>query len=158
MLCKNIFISPEANFVDSGPHFIVFESSCWLWKVPSEWKKANVMPILMKGRKKYWRVRGWSASPWFPGRSWRILRMITNSLGRHFQIRQRQEDDWKQPAKIQKGQIMLHHSDWILWLVDWLSGWRGSKVICLDLNRAFDMVSHSCGILLGKWERDGVVV
>ena len=29
-------------------------------------------------------------------------------------------------------------------------------VISLDLNRAFDMVSHSCGMLLGKWERDGV--
>jgi len=30
-------------------------------------------------------------------------------------------------------------------------------VICLGLNRTFDMVSPSCGVFLGKWERDKVV-
>lgn len=30
-------------------------------------------------------------------------------------------------------------------------------VICLDLNRAFVVVSCSCGIHLGKWERDVLV-
>lgn len=31
-------------------------------------------------------------------------------------------------------------------------------VISLDLIRSLDMISHSCGILLGNWETNGMVV
>lgn len=38
----------------------------------------------------------------------------------------------EQPAKIQQGQIMLHQTDWILWLGPWLSGWGGNNAFNLS--------------------------
>lgn len=108
-----------------------------------------------EGQDKYWRATSWSVSPWFPV-SWIILRMVTNSLGRNLWKYQRQEDDWKQLAKIQQEQRF--HLCEIVSLDDWLNEARPMDVILLDLTLALDMISHSCGTLLGKLKRKGMVV
>lgn len=82
--------------------------------------------------------------------------MNTNFLGRHFQIRQRQEDDWKQPPDTQQGEIILLQSEFCDQVLGSM-GEVGEMVICLDLNRTFDMVTLRCGIILDNWERDEVV-
>lgn len=109
-----------------------------------------------EGQEKYWRAIGWLASPWFPRRSWIIPRIMTYSLGRNLQKCQRQEDDWKQLAKIQQGQRF--HLCEILWLDDWVNEEGPMDVIFLDLTRALDLTSHSCGMLLGKRKRVWMVM
>ncbi|PKU40459.1 rna-directed dna polymerase from mobile element jockey- hypothetical protein [Limosa lapponica baueri] len=130
--------------VIAGLLSIIFERSWRTGKVPEDWRKANVIPVFKKGKKKDpGNYRPVSLTS-IPGKV--MERLILGAILEHMEEKKAIRSSQHGFTKGKSCQTNLIAS------YDGMTGWmdekRAGDVVYLDFSKAFDTVSHS--ILIAK--------
>jgi len=139
----------ELADVIAEPLSIIFESSWTTGEVPEDWRKANVTPIVKKGKKEDPENYRPVSLTSIPGKVMEqlILEVINKQVEEKKVIRSSQHG-------FTKGKSCLTN---LIAFYDGMTGWvdegRAMDVVYLNFSKAFDTVSHH--ILLGKLRKCG---
>ncbi|PKU33402.1 rna-directed dna polymerase from mobile element jockey-like [Limosa lapponica baueri] len=132
------------------PLSIIFEKSWQSGKVPEDWRKASVIPVFKKAKKKdpgNYRLVSLTSTP---GKTveWLVLGDISKHMEEKKAIRSSQHGCIKGKSCLTN--LIAFH--------DGMTGWRDEgrvvDVVHLDFSKAFDTVSHS--IRIGKLRKCGL--